>query len=224
MAEDKTEACIICLESKPLYFCFKKDTIKHIPCTCNAYTHEYCFFKLKDKEKCFICKNKYPYTFGNYPNKQDSNKCSCNNLKKNFKNHCKLSNDRIKYWLQNLCLSIDKYFFFNNNISNKIINCIFTFFYITFGLIFILFSILICLIIGGYFLNFTICLFFNSYFEANGTSCIFSITDSKLYILGFFGFPLLTYCCSCFVSFFKKSVIRRSSIVNQLEMMSQQQV
>ena len=38
------EKCIICLESNPIKGCFKNDYIKHIPCTCNAYIHEYCFY------------------------------------------------------------------------------------------------------------------------------------------------------------------------------------
>ena len=62
------ERCIICLESTPIKGCLKNDNITHIPCTCNAYVHEYCFHKTNNVNKCFICKNKYVYSFGHHPN------------------------------------------------------------------------------------------------------------------------------------------------------------
>ena len=64
---DHVEKCIICLESKPIKGCLKNDNIIHIPCTCNAYVHEYCFYKTNNVDKCFICKNKYIYNFGHHP-------------------------------------------------------------------------------------------------------------------------------------------------------------
>ena len=50
---EHVEKCIICLESKPIKGCLKNDKITHIPCTCNAYVHEYCFYKTNNVNKCF---------------------------------------------------------------------------------------------------------------------------------------------------------------------------
>ena len=84
------EKCIICLESNPIKGCFKNDYIKHIPCTCNAYIHEYCFYKTNNVNKCFICKNKYLYSFGHYP----GNEPCCNKI------DCKLNSNQVKSLLK----------------------------------------------------------------------------------------------------------------------------
>lgn len=50
--------CCICFESKPIHKCLYKDSVKHIPCTCNVYAHSTCL-KKADTIKCIICKKKY---------------------------------------------------------------------------------------------------------------------------------------------------------------------
>ena len=52
------QECCICFESEPINNCCYKDHIRHIPCTCNVYTHYSCL-KKADTVNCIICKKKY---------------------------------------------------------------------------------------------------------------------------------------------------------------------
>ena len=92
---EQVEKCIICLESKPIKGCLKNDNIIHIPCTCNAYVHEYCFYKTNNVNKCFICKNKYIYNFGHHP----ENKPCCKKVDCNYTQQILLMIVVICYWL-----------------------------------------------------------------------------------------------------------------------------
>lgn len=58
------QECCICFESKPIKKCCYSDHVKHIPCTCNMYTHYTCL-KKADTISCIICKKKYKVKWDN---------------------------------------------------------------------------------------------------------------------------------------------------------------
>jgi len=202
------ERCIICLESAPIKGCFKNDNITHIPCTCNAYVHEYCFHKTNNVNKCFICKNKYVYSFGHHPNNKPCCKkidCKFKNKKEKINNHMKTTLLRLSIWIRNICGTIDRLFMYlYNPISTyECFNTILAWIYSILMLIIIGIFVFFVLMIGGYFINLFICWVGASYYINENVDCIIPINNGLLYLLGFVGFPLLMCCFACFISCFK---------------------
>ena len=202
------ERCIICLEREPIKGCFKNDNITHIPCTCNAYTHEYCFNKTNNVNKCFICKNKYVYSFGHHPNNKPCYKklyCKLKKKKEKIKNHIKTTSHRLSIWLRNICGGIDGLFIYlyNVNTAYECCNMLVAILYSILMLIIIGICVFFALIIGGYFINIFICWFAASYYIEENVDCIIPLDNGLLYVLGFIGVPLLMCCFACCTSCFK---------------------
>jgi len=205
---EHVEKCIICLESEPIKGCLKNDNITHIPCTCNVYVHEYCFNKTNNINKCFICKNKYVYSFGNHPNNKPCCKkidCKFKKEKEKIKNHMKTTLLRLSIWLRNICGTIDSLFMYLYNINTRYecFNALMSWLYSILMLIIIGICVFLALMIGGYFINMFICWFGASYYIEENVNCIIPITDGLLYVLGFIGVPLLLWCFACCTSCFK---------------------
>lgn len=202
------EKCIICLESKPIKGCFKNDHITHIPCTCNAYVHEYCFHKTNNVNKCFICKNKYIYSFGHHPGNEPCCKkvdCKIKPKKEKLKNHMKTTFLRLSLWLRNICETIDKVFMYLYipNTAYECCNIILASIYSMLMLIIIAICVFAALVVGGYFINILICWFGASYYIDNNIDCIIPLNEGLLYVLGIVGFPLLMCCIASCLSIFK---------------------
>ena len=205
---EQVEKCIICLESKPIKGCLKNDHITHIPCTCNAYVHEYCFYKTNNVNKCFICKNKYIYSFGHHPGNEPCCKkvdCKLKPKKEKLKNHMKITSLRLSVWLRNICGTIDNFFLYlySANTANDCCNMLLATLYSILMLILIAICVFAALVLGGYFINMFICWFGASYYVKENIECIIPLNDGLLYILGIIGFPMLMCCFACCLSLFK---------------------
>ena len=198
-----TEHCCICLEKNDIVSCCFRDKIRHIPCKCNMYCHKYCF-EQTNTTHCMICKQEYEFSWGEDPN--NPKKCKCINLK-NFKKIIKK-----KYILGKISLQKQ-----NRRLEKSIIICMNKLYHPDFGnccldmcaatcysIIILLVStatIMLCLLIGGYYFNIILCtllgIWENTYF------CLLSTNDGLLYLLGIVGFPLLMctfgccYACAC---------------------------
>ena len=194
-ANSSVEHCCICLEHDDIVSCCFRDKIRHIPCNCNMYCHKYCFERTNTKQ-CMICKQEYLVSWGQDPNK--SKKI----------NYCKIFKKTIKkkYILGKISLQKQ-----NRRLEKFIINCMIKLYHPDFGnccldmcaatcysIIVLLVSttvIMLCLMVGGYYLNIMLCTLFhlweNTYF------CLLSTNDGLLYIMGIIGFPLLLCTFGC---------------------------
>ncbi len=198
ISSNKTaEHCCICLEENDINSCCFKDKIRHIPCKCNMYCHKYCFNKTI-KTHCMVCKQKYLVSWGEDPNNPPEE-----NICKKFQNFLRKKYIGGKISLQKINRRLEKSiricltklsFAHTGDICCDV--CMGSCYSLTLiGIMFVM--VMTCLMLGGYYLNFWICIFIqNSEYLFDG-GCILSPENGLLYILGIIGFPLLLANISC---------------------------
>ena len=174
---DLNPSCCICLSNEPIKDCCYKDTIRHLPCSCNMYVHESCFFKT-DITKCIICKNRYEYTWGNHPTHKKKLNCFKKILNYPYLNSIKKQYKACEYYCKIkrcCCWNIFIDFLFMISLFFK------------FTLMFF-----VCVYIFGYFMNFIWALLFC---DISKTGCFIEPNNGLIILIGIGSIVL---CMPCF--------------------------